>query len=247
MRCGLLALFTWIAAVMTAEARLDFGECRQAIVVLAGEWKSTRGALRAFERERGSWRQVGGEVPVVLGKSGLAEGIGLLDRHLPGAPRKREGDNCVPAGIFRLTAAFGYAPAEAAKWIRLPYIPLNADTEGVDDPKSRYYNRIVHRSEIAQPDWRSSEKMRRDDVLYKWGIFVDHNPQRIAGAGSCIFLHVWRNSASPTVGCTAMPEADLVRLLRWLDPRCDPILVQVPAADYEQVAARYRLPQIEKQ
>ena len=72
--------------------------------------------------------------------------------------------------------------------------------------------------------------MRRDDILYKWGVVVDHNAAAIPGAGSCIFLHIWKSSSAPTAGCTAMPESDLVRLLRWLDPARHPILIQLPLA-----------------
>jgi D-alanyl-D-alanine dipeptidase len=74
--------------------------------------------------------------------------------------------------------------------------------------------------------------MRRADDLYKWGIFVAHNSAAIPGAGSCIFIHVWRNPSAATVGCTAMPEENLVQLLRWLDPASDPVLIQMPRPDY---------------
>jgi D-alanyl-D-alanine dipeptidase len=84
--------------------------------------------------------------------------------------------------------------------------------------------------------------MRRDDILYKWGVVVDHNPAAIPGAGSCIFLHVWKNAASPTAGCTAMRESDLAGLIRWLDPARHPILVQMPRAVYRSLPAEYNLP-----
>ena len=78
-----------------------------------------------------------------------------------------------------------------------------------------------------------SEKMLRDDGLYKWGVFVEHNPAAAPGAGSCIFLHIWKDSTTPTTGCTAMAEKDLVKLLRWLDPaparswcRCHAIIIR---------------------
>src|SRR5262249_47021952 len=52
------------------------------------------------------------------------------------------------------------------------------------------------------------------------------NAARARGAGSCIFLHVWRDAASPTVGCTAMAKPALAELLAWLDP--DALLVVLP-------------------
>jgi D-alanyl-D-alanine dipeptidase len=200
--------------------------------------------MHAFERDRATatWKERGAAVAVVLGKNGLGQGRGLVRLDLEGAPTKQEGDNRAPAGIFRLPSAFGYASKRSAAWIKLPYLASSAQTEGIDDPHSRYYNKLVDRSKIAQVDWRSSEKMRRDDVRYKWGVLVDHNPAAIPGAGSCIFMHIWQNSATLTVGCTAMPESDLVRLLRWLDPARHPILVQMPRANYPAVRAKYGLP-----
>ncbi len=215
---------------------------RQCLVVTAKDWNARTGVLQAFEREgaRSEWRQRGRAVPVVLGKKGLAPGRGLVDFNV--AARKVEGDNKAPAGIFRLGPAFGYAPASSARWIKLRYVPLTKQTEGIDDPRSRYYNRLVDRSKVAKVDWHSSEQMRRTDNLYKWGIFVAHNPAATPGAGSCIFVHIWKNSGAATAGCTAMPEANLVALLRWLDPASRPVLVQMPRAEYEAMRAKFRLP-----
>jgi hypothetical protein len=84
--------------------------------------------------------------------------------------------------------------------------------------------------------------MRRADDLYKWGIFVAHNAAATPGAGSCIFMHIWKNSSTATIGCTAMAERHLVRLLRWLDPAAQPLLVQMPRADYAFFQDQLRLP-----
>ena len=64
------------------------------------------------------------------------------------------------------------------------------------------------------------------DGLYRWGIVVGHNPANQPGAGSCIFIHLWRGPGQPTAGCTAMSEENLPRILAWLDPALDPRLVQ---------------------
>lgn len=239
----LLLACSWPLATGRAATR-ELDPSRQCIVVLANHWTSTTGVMHAFERDAATaaWKERGPAIAVVLGKNGLGPGRGLVRLDFQGAPKKQEGDNRAPAGIFRLPSAFGYASKRSAAWIKLPYLASSAQTEGIDDPHSRYYNKLVDRSKVAQIDWRSSEKMRRDDVLYKWGVLVDHNPTAIPGAGSCIFLHIWKNSAAPTAGCTAMPESDLVRLLRWLDPARHPILVQMPRTVYPAIRAKYGLP-----
>jgi len=71
--------------------------------------------------------------------------------------------------------------------------------------------------------------MLRQDELYRWGILVDHNAgSPVAGNGSCIFMHIWRGPGEPTVGCTAMPAAEIEKVLGWLDPASQPLLVQLP-------------------
>jgi L,D-peptidoglycan transpeptidase YkuD (ErfK/YbiS/YcfS/YnhG family) len=189
-----------------------------------------------------SWKEKSPEFAVVVGKNGLGEGRGLISLDFKAAPSKKEGDDRAPAGIFRLSSAFGYAAASSAAWIKLPYLALSTQIEGIDDPSSRYYNKLVDRSKVIKIDWRSSEQMRRDDILYQWGVVVEHNPAAIPGAGSCIFLHIWKGSSAPTAGCTAMPERDLVRLLGWLDPARHPILIQMPRAVYRSIRSKYSLP-----
>jgi L,D-peptidoglycan transpeptidase YkuD (ErfK/YbiS/YcfS/YnhG family) len=239
----LLFACSWpLAAGRTATRELD--RSRQCVVVLTNDWTSTTGVMHAFQRgdAPASWKEKGPAFAVVAGKNGLGKGRGLIRLDLPGAPDKEEGDERAPAGIFRLSSAFGYAAAPSAAWVKLPYLALSNQIEGIDDPKSRYYNKLVDRSKTMQIDWSSSEKMRRDDVLYKWGVIVDHNPIAIPGAGSCIFLHIWKSPSAPTAGCTAMPEENLVGLLRWLDPAQQPILVQMPRTVYRSFWAKYNLP-----
>ena len=239
----LLLVCSWPIATGRAATR-EVDHSLQCIVVLTENWASTTGVMRSFERNGSTdrWKERGSGIPVVVGKKGLGQGQGLVRLKIDGAHDKKEGDDKAPAGIFRLSSVFGYAPARSASWVKLPYLALSKGIEGIDDPRSRYYNKLVDRSQVAKVDWRSSEQMRRDDVLYKWGVVVDHNPTARPGAGSCIFLHIWKSSSSPTAGCTAMPERDLVRLIRWLDPVRHPILVQMPRAAYRSVRAKYDLP-----
>ena len=95
----------------------------------------------------------------------------------------------------------------------MPYLPLSPTILGIDDPQSRYYNQLIDTLKIKDHDWRTAEVMLRKDDLYKWGIVVDHNMPPSPGAGSCIFLHVWRGSGRPTVGCTAMRERKILSIL----------------------------------
>jgi D-alanyl-D-alanine dipeptidase len=217
------------------------GESNQCILVIAESWTAIHGTARWFSRtERSKWLPAADTEPVMLGMAGLAWGRGVIDHADLTGPVKREGDNKSPAGIFRLGPLFGRATRLPGSKMR--YIPVSTNFVAVDDPASQYYNQIVDRTRIAAPDWRSAESMALPDPRYKWGIFVQHNTPPVPGAGSCIFLHVWKNSQTPTSGCTALSEEPLVQLMRWLDPAKRPLLVQLPRSIYNDVASQWGLP-----
>jgi L,D-peptidoglycan transpeptidase YkuD (ErfK/YbiS/YcfS/YnhG family) len=216
----------------------------QMVVVTTKDWTATDGTLRRFERTERAWQQVGPAIPVVVGRNGLGWGLGMNPLSASG-PQKKEGDGKSPAGIFRLTYAFGYAPPGEVRAIKLPYIQCTSSVECVDDTNSASYNIIVDRHSVAKVDWKSSEKMLLADDEYKLGIFVAHNaspPQ--PGAGSCVFLHIWKEAGHPTSGCTAMSVGGIESLLGWLDPRSNPVLVQLPQEEYRQKQTAWMLPAI---
>lgn len=217
---------------------------RQCIVAITDSWKSPYGRVSWFDRaDHGQWRQRGGPVDAVVGRAGLAWGRGESGTAELSGPIKREGDDKAPAGIFRLGTAFGYSAKSIPT--RLPYLALSRDIVAVDDPQSRYYNRLVNLTTIKRPDWKSAENMVLPDQRYKWGVVVRHNESAKPGAGSCIFLHVWLNRATPTSGCTAMAEGDVCQLIAWLDPAKDPLLVQLPRSIYNEVRTSWALPTLD--
>ena len=159
-----------------------------------------------------------------------------------GAPGKREGDGRAPAGIFRLSGAFGYAPGRECPWIKLPYREATSSLKCVDDSRSRHYNRLVNAGEEPK-DWSSCEEMRRPDDQYRLGIVVEHNAApAIPDRGSCIFIHIWKGPEVGTAGCTAMAPEDMETLLRWLDPAAVPVLIQLPESAYRQLKGPWELP-----
>ena len=76
--------------------------------------------------------------------------------------------------------------------------------------------------------------MQRPDGLYERGLIIKHNMNPVAaGFGSAIFMHIWRSSSQPTAGCTAMSKTQLEKVLSWLKPGLNPILVQLPLSEWE--------------
>jgi L,D-peptidoglycan transpeptidase YkuD (ErfK/YbiS/YcfS/YnhG family) len=225
-----------------------WAQARQLLIVTTKDWNAVDGELLRYERVTGqAWRLVGEKTAIVVGRSGLAWGKGLHGDSAALAkasdPIKKEGDGRAPAGIFKLSSAFGYAPREQAGKVKLPYVQATKTLECVDDPLSVNYNRILDGQRVSAPDWKSSEQMRRDDELYRWGVVVDHNanpPQY--QCGSCIFLHIWQAKGKGTAGCTAMEAARMEEILFWLDPQKQPLLVQLPRAELSRLGEHWRLP-----
>jgi len=250
--CLFLLLASLVPIALNAQARTEdtIASSTQMLVVTTPDWNAVEGRLQRFERANPhkKWKPVGEPAAVVVGKNGLGWGSGLIavdDPKIRAAsdPLKKEGDGRAPAGIFALSKAFGYAPQPLPGW-KMPYVNLTTSVECVDDTTSKFYNRVIDRATVA-PDWNSSEHMLRSDELYRWGIVVDHNANPPEpGGGSCIFLHIWRGAGQGTVGCTAMPQEQLESVLAWLDPARGPLLVQMPAAQYERLRKHWKLPDL---
>ena len=229
-----------VAAGCASERRNDsftgtdlLASSRQHVLVIVESRSDSTGWLYRYARGDSGWRVTAPGVPVSVGVAGVA--------------KEREGDKRAPSGAYRLTSVFGYE-AHAPAGVRMPYLALQPETECVDDPDSRFYNQVVNPAEVGGKTWSSSEMMRRDlhnqDDLYELGLLVAYNPEGKKetgsgkGAGSCIFLHIWRGPARPTVGCTAMPEEDMRALVAWLDSAAAPLLVQGSREELQRLAGK---------
>ena len=84
----------------------------QLLVVTAENWDAIQGKMQLYERESDAahWTPIGTCIPVVLGRKGLAWGIGLHPIAENSTLQKKEGDGKSPAGMFALGPAFGFAP-----------------------------------------------------------------------------------------------------------------------------------------
>lgn len=216
----------------------------QILVVIAQDWDCHQGILQRYCRadSQNAWESFCGEIPVVLGTNGLAWGIGLHPSLYSEKPIKIEGDKKSPAGFFSLGPAFGFTPYDEMSHLKIKYLYLNEYIEAIDDPKSHYYNQIVNRKEITNPDWHSSEKMRMHSV-YSLGCVINHNfPKPKKDAGSAIFLHLWRSEYCGTAGCTAISHKNLHAILSWLDRDKKPLLIQLPKKTYLQYQEEWGLP-----
>jgi len=191
---------------------------QQILLVVADDFNSSTAKLTCIEDNQ----LICKDVKVNLGKNGLGWGIGLKEiPHAQNEPIKHEGDKRAPAGVFLLTESFGYTPQHQGK---LPYLYADKNLICVDDSHSSFYNQIIE----ANGNEKSFEHMRRQDGQYRYGVVVAHNPNAVPMRGSCIFLHIQKEKNHPTVGCTSMEEEDLKKIIRWLDKKKHPLLIQIP-------------------
>ena len=203
----------------------DFAQAsEQLILIVSNDFNNTHAVLTRYEKEQNRYKRIGEKIIVNIGRSGLAWGIGEKG-FMPRAndPVKKEGDGKAPAGIFKISKAFGYAETIKTK---MPYIQADKELICVDDSDSKDYNKILIKDKSDDP--KSFEWMKRDVDLYKIGLIVEHNSIAKQGAGSCIFFHIQKSENAPTSGCSAMKEEDLETLIEWLDPAKEPEVVQIP-------------------
>ncbi|MGE0869504.1 MAG: L,D-transpeptidase [Kofleriaceae bacterium] len=223
--------------------RIVMPETSALVAVVPETWSSTKAKLRMWQRYRNVWTHTDGPADVVIGKAGAAWGIGLHGQGAPPGrtgPLKKEGDGASPAGMFSVGRSFGTMKDRP---YATPYQVVDANWKCVDDPASKSYNLVLDQRTVTK-DWSSAEDMMRSDDLYDIVLEINHNPERIPGKGSCIFLHVWAGPDVPTIGCTGYDADRLFEDMLAISP--DTVFVLLPRAEYDELAAEWGLPAWDK-
>jgi len=185
------------------------------VTVVAPDAASTTGTLQLWQRRGACWGGAGGPWNVHVGFAGLSG-----DHH--------EGDGTTPEGLFTIgPVMYGVAPNPG---VHFHYHQLVCGDWWDEDPASAGYNRFAHVPCGSQPAFGgASEALWRSTLAYAHFALIDYNVDPvIPGRGSAIFIH--RDLGHATNGCVSLPLARLVRLLRWLRPGLDPVVVIGTAA-----------------
>ena len=179
-------------------SRLD---ARQLVVVTGARLGARTGTLRVYDYEAGDWvREMA--VPVRLGANGLTNGL-----------TRRAGTKTTPTGIWRMARfAFGtHARAPAGcelSWRRI------TRRSWWSSERNDTYNTWVETSRHVY-----GEHLADYPRPYEFAISSGYNAlpnSRVYGRGSGIFLHVIHPGYSQ--GCIMLARAEMIRLLRRLDP-----------------------------
>lgn len=175
----------------------------QLITVTATSRATSYATFRAYQVTDGKRTEVFGPWTARVGYNGIAA---------PGG--KREGDGRTPSGSYGFAFFFGVAPDPGTAF---PYRRAYAYDYWDDDPRSPRYNEWTD-ARSASPG-RAPEPLR-DVPAYDYAAVIAYNTARAPGLGSAIFLHVGTGSA--TAGCVSLPAAELLKVLRWLNPAAIP-------------------------
>jgi len=196
-------------AFLTAQEN-KIGQSSQVLLITNNSFLFfTERKVYALEKRANIWEMAFAPLTAVIGKNGFAP---------PG--EKREGDGKTPSGIYPLKMTFGYDKSIKTK---MPYRQALADDIWIDDANADDYNRWVKKEATHA---KSYEKMRRDDNLYKYGIIIEYNTNPvIKGYGSAIFFHAWGGNDITTEGCVAVSEENIIKILEWLDPKAEPLII----------------------
>lgn len=191
------------AGTASAAAPPPPAQGRQLITVTADSYRKTTATLVAYTAEDGNWVKTYGPWTAHVGKNGIAP---------PG--RKREGDGRTPSGTYGFDFMFGVKPDPGVKF---PYRQAFSYDKWNDDSASPLYNTWV---DSRHADAGTAPENMVTIPAYNHGAVISYNTKdRTPHLGSAIFLHI---SSTPTTGCVGLPDGELLRLLRWMDPKHSP-------------------------
>jgi L,D-peptidoglycan transpeptidase YkuD (ErfK/YbiS/YcfS/YnhG family) len=188
---------------------VDENGSRQVVLVTTKSDQAITAKVSAYAFENGGLKMVF-SFPGVVGKNGISKD-------------KIEGDMKSPAGIFKVGDAFTSAGDFQNTALNLKQV--THEDYWVDDVTSTEYNQWVRFSGDPNKRWKSFERIKVPS--YKYGFVIEYNQNPvISGLGSAIFFHLWDNDSTGTAGCTAVSEGNLLKLLKWLDQKKNPVIIQ---------------------
>jgi L,D-peptidoglycan transpeptidase YkuD (ErfK/YbiS/YcfS/YnhG family) len=185
------------------------GRSTQVVSVVAPSSRTTFASLSLWSKRRGCWVRIAGPWAARVGRNGLSA-------------HHREGDGTTPIGTF------GFEPTMYGvgtnPGVRFRYHRLVCGDWWDEDPTSPTYNTFRHVACGTKPPFRGdSEALWTYRRAYDHFAVISYNDRpAVPGRGSAMFLH--EDTGSATNGCVSLPRAQLIRVLRWLQPAARPLI-----------------------
>jgi L,D-peptidoglycan transpeptidase YkuD (ErfK/YbiS/YcfS/YnhG family) len=178
---------------------------------------ATGASLYAFEKKGKDWTLISGPIKAVVGKMGMAA-VG----------EKVEADGKTPTGLFELGRLFSYEQKVDTK---LPHQKVDGEDKWIDDANSAQYNTYVRGATTAT----SFEHLLLKSIDYKYCMVIEYNTKPVVkGKGSAIFFHLADEKFTPTAGCVAIKEEEMVDILKWMRPDAKRFILMGMKVDLER-------------
>jgi len=188
-------------AIQIASANKQSQNFDQLIVVFNQNAADASASLVGLEKKKGKWLVQFKAIKASVGRNGIAN-----------KEEKIEGDGKSPNGLFELGRVFGYDELGPTS---LDYTQTNSEDKWIDDPEASDYNTYVRGNTSA----KSFEHLKLNSIDYKYCIVIEYNTKPVVkGKGSAIFFHLSDEKYTPTSGCVAIAENDMLNYLQWLMP-----------------------------
>jgi L,D-peptidoglycan transpeptidase YkuD (ErfK/YbiS/YcfS/YnhG family) len=213
------------------------GDAQQLIVVAGSSKTSTYATARVYQKGTdGNWAMKLWAMPARIGWGGW----------VPAASRVQN-TGTTPRGTFRITTAFGL---KANPGTKISYKHVEAWDYWVGDQRDPQTYNLYEPYASAQRSWRISqaERLGAYPTQYEYAAVIDFNRPAATSVrwnytyneyatsapvnvtlGSAIFLHI--NGTGATGGCVSLRRADLITVLKWLDPAKKPRIVMAPLSE----------------
>ena len=171
-------------------------------VALVAGLEGSEGLFCFEERDaEGTWRILV-SCPAVIGKNGLG--------------KTQVGDKKTPQGVFTLDCAFGI---EKDPGCALPYHQVTEYDYWSGDQYC-HYNRMVDIREYPNLNTAACEHLSSMGTVYNYCLNIGYNAEGVPDAGAALFLHCLNPDKDYTAGCVALPEEDMIEVLRHIRENC---------------------------
>jgi L,D-peptidoglycan transpeptidase YkuD (ErfK/YbiS/YcfS/YnhG family) len=152
-----------------------------------------------YQRTATGWQPLRTGVPTHVGSAGMA-------------PQAKSGVPATPMGVYSLDSAFGTAPNPGGG---LPYTQVGPNHWWSGDDHSPTFN-SMQVCQKAQCPFNTADSENLQIPQYKHAVVMGVNKNKVPGGGAAFFFHT--TDGKPTEGCVAVDDAQLVAIMKWLQP-----------------------------
>jgi L,D-peptidoglycan transpeptidase YkuD (ErfK/YbiS/YcfS/YnhG family) len=180
---------------------MNIGRLQQIVVAFKIDGKDNDYRVMGLEKTKGRWQLAIAPVKASIGRNGFAQ-----------ENEKMEGDGKTPKGLYALGKLYSYEEHVNSK---IHFQQVDSLDKWIDDSSSIDYNKYVRGETTA----KSFEHLKLKSIDYKYCMVIEYNTKPVVkGKGSAIFFHVATENYTPTAGCVAIAENDMLQFLKWFKP-----------------------------